>query len=570
MYIRPRYRRPGYAVASERTVPSWVRSVLFLAAAVLVVYLLWTAVMRLLGVGNSLERTGVILSVEERGTVTVSIDGKDQRGEDGMMLFPGESVSTGPSAHASLSFFDGTYIRLDSATDVLIDESERGNEESIVTGTLETGSVWVTTPSSRTYSGSILRSIKTARLQFDLEPGTEALLTESSVTTYATEGAGIAITLSDGRTFSISEGQHWALPEGEVGENVYAYRTTISGAEDSAFILESRKLAKGTTAPTGSVSSGGLSDELLTLNSPTEGTTLNGPLLTIRGKAGVGVASVMVNGHATLLNPADGTFTQDLVPPDGTEDIEVTVQALASDGTILAETHRIVKRAAVAPLSAPTVTSPAKSGETFKTNAEELILRGQAPAGAVEIRVNDYKLQLFSPEKGEWSYVASIRLKNMIPGTNVFNVVATDAQGRKSDPGVITIIQGEGSTGVVTSAAGTASSGTAPVVTDPASLPNNDPISPGTLTVTAPAEGTSYTMETGSGFLLEGKTSKQTASVWVNDYKLQLYTAGKDFWNYRAEEALKTLKQGTNTYKIVARNDKNEILDVLTYTVEKK
>lgn len=546
-----------------------------LGAMVLLAYLLWTALMHLLGVGNSLERTGAVLSVEERGTVTVNIDGKDQHAEDGMLLFPGESVSTGPGAHAALTFFDGTYIRLDSSSDVHVEESERGNEQSILSLTLQAGSAWMTTPSSRAFSGSIVRQIKTTRLQLDLEPGTEASIGDTMVNAYQTEGSGIAITLSDGRTFTISEGQGWTLPQGgTVTDNVYATRTTLNGAEDLPFVLESRKIAHAITAPAPTSGSGALQGEALTVTAPAEGSTVTGPLLTVRGVAGQGVASITVNGHATILNPADGTFTQDLVPPDGTEDIEVTVQALGADGTILGETHRMVKRAPVGPLPSPTFTSPAKTGETFKTNADELILRGQAPAGTVEIRVNDYKLQLFNPDKGEWSYVASLKLKNMVVGTNVYNVVATDAQGRKSAPGVLTIIQGQGDGGVVsagTSSAGsTASAAASSAPLDPTTLPQNDPISPGTLTVTAPAEGTTYTMETGSGFLLEGKTSTATASVWVNDYRLQLYTAGKNFWNYRAEEALGTLKTGTNTYKIVARNKENQILDLLTYTVEKK
>ena len=89
---------------------------------------------------------------------------------------------------------------------------------------------------------------------------------------------------------------------------------------------------------------------------------------------------------------------------------------------------------------------------------------------------------------------------------------------------------------------------------------------PGTLAVTGPAAGTQFTA-TGSEFLLEGTTPKSTASVWVNGYKLQLYTPGKTFWNYIAKVEFKTLKVGTNVYKIVARNAKDEILDVLEYTV---
>jgi hypothetical protein len=101
---------------------------------------------------------------------------------------------------------------------------------------------------------------------------------------------------------------------------------------------------------------------------------------------------------------------------------------------------------------------------------------------------------------------------------------------------------------------------------DETSLPQNDPLRPGTLAVTAPMPGAQYTA-TGSEFLLEGTTIKETASVWVNGYKLQLYTPGKLTWNYIAKTDYGTLKRGTNVYRIVSRNAEQQILDVFQYTV---
>jgi hypothetical protein len=78
--------------------------------------------------------------------------------------------------------------------------------------------------------------------------------------------------------------------------------------------------------------------------------------------------------------------------------------------------------------------------------------------------------------------------------------------------------------------------------------------------------GTQFT-STGSAFLLEGTNPSETASVWVDGYKLRLFTPGKTFWNYIADPALGTLKKGVHTYIINARNAQGEILDTTTYTV---
>jgi hypothetical protein len=150
----------------------------------------------------------------------------------------------------------------------------------------------------------------------------------------------------------------------------------------------------------------------------------------------------------------------------------------------------------------------------------------------------------------------------MKTGTNVYQIYALDASGNKSQAATITIIQGgEGPEGVVTSAA---SSGAA---TSTGPLPNNAPLMPGSLSVTAPTAGTAHA-ETGTGFLIEGITSAKTATISVNDYTLQLYKAGKTTWNYIADVSLNNLKPGKNTYSIVARNEKNEILDKLEYVVD--
>ncbi len=563
MYLRPRHRHGAYALTQEHTLPRSLRLLLVAGAILVTTYLLWTLLLRILGVTAVVSRAGAFLTVEDRGTVSVTIDKKEQHAENGMMLFPGESVSTGPGAHASLQLFDGSRVRLNDGTRLTITQSERGTP-SHITLNMEEGTIWILTAPQKNLTGSVLWSVTSPTLGFALAPGTEAMLSEKSVTVFSSDSEGISVSLKGHDAFLISEGQQWTMPKsGTVGDNVYDQRSPLDPlAAKPTFVLESRQIfAKllGVRSPSGGP--GAVGTDLLTVTSPLQDSVMQGPIVTVAGSVGQGVTKVMVNGYPAILDAAKGTFSQQVAPPDGAGPVDITVQALDAEKNVLAEIRRTVKRPPAKPLEAPTITVPAKAGETYNTPAEELILRGGAPKGAVGISVNDYKLQLFDPAKGEWSYVASLRLRNMVPGINTYDIVAVDAAGKKSPAARITIVQGAASEGVVTggtSSAGAISSGP---------LPENAPLQPGSLTITSPEPGSSHT-ETGTGFLLEGLTSSKTATISVNDYTLQLYRAGKTTWNYIVDVGINNLKKGTNVYKIVARDKDQQILDSLTYTVE--
>lgn len=565
MYFRPRHRHGAYPLAREHTLPRSLRFLLAAGAILFAAYLLWTLMLRIFGITGSVERAGAMLSVEDRGTVTVTIDGADQRATSGMMVFPGESVTTSAGARASLQFFDGTRTRLNDATTLTIAESAHGESNSRIRLTLTQGNLWMMTAPVKSFSGSVTRSVTSPTLSFELPAGTEAALSPTTIAVFATDGDGVTVELEGEDPFVISEGQQWTMPAGGVtAGTVLDSRAPLDPlAARSTFVVESRQKFLTQTGTAGSASSRSENTGILTVTAPVNGLVLLEPALTVQGTISADVTAVTVNGYPAVVDIGKATFSQQVSPPEGQGEFEITVQALAADRTILAEAHRTIRRAPPGPLAAPTVTVPAKTGQTYATDAVELILRGGAPAGAAGILVNDYKLQLFDPAKGEWSYVASLRLNNMVPGTNVYNVYAIDATGKKSEPATITIIQGAGSEGIITGPSSAASS----TATSSGPLPTNAPLEPGSLTVIAPTAGTTHS-ETGTGFLLEGLTSAKTASVWVNDYRLQLYRAGKTTWNYIVDVNFNNLKRGKNTYVIVARNAKDEIVDQMTYTVE--
>ncbi|MBI3331490.1 FecR domain-containing protein [Candidatus Peregrinibacteria bacterium] len=570
MLFTARHRRGAYPLAPESVVPSVVKWGAAVLVAVLLLYIVGTWVLRLFGVGNPVQRMPTALTVEGRGSVNVFLaDEEMQRAQDGMKLFPGERITTGSNSHATLTFFDGTVVRLDQQTDLTVGENARGAKESLLTLELQDGSIWMATPSKEAFSGAIVRTVETPTLLYSVAPRAEAVLSADSAVVFSSDGAGFMVALrdSDLEPIVLGEGQKIDLPgDRALITDLYAHREALDPMVLRSTFVEESRLQRGALIAAAQGRTNALAASViedvgfLQVDTPTDNQTVTTGTVSVSGKYGVEVAQIKVNDYLAVQVPESRTFSQELALPMGAGEFTIRVAALDLAGEILEETERTVKREVVLP-AAPTITMPAKEGETYQTRQQELVIRGKAPANAAGIMVNDYRLQLFDPAKGEWSYLASTELANMKQGANVYDVYAIDAEGNRSGKATITIVLGEGIEGVVSSA-----QSSTPSTADPATLPTNDPIAPGTLAVKGPTPGSAHTA-TGSEFLIEGTTVPQTASVWVNDYKLQLYAPGKTFWNYIASAALNTMKPGKNVYAIVTRNAEGKILDKMEYTV---
>ena len=174
----------------------------------------------------------------------------------------------------------------------------------------------------------------------------------------------------------------------------------------------------------------------LMVRTPAQDELIASATVKVEGVFGEGVSNIKVNEYDAILAADSKTFSQEIALPAGAQEFDIAIVAVNAAGDILEETRRTVRREFKAP-DPPTITSPANQGQTWRTGKEELVLRGKAPTGAVGILVNDYRLQLFSPSKGEWSYLASTRLGNYKFGENIFSVVAIDDAGNKSGPAVL-------------------------------------------------------------------------------------------------------------------------------------
>ncbi len=570
MLFTSRHRRGAYPLAESSVRWALILRIAASVAALILLYILAKTVLAYFGVGNDIRRLAVTLNVEGRGTVNVYLEGGElQRAQDGMKLYAGDRVTTGSSTHATLSFFDGSVARLDQQVDLTIEESALGTKRSELSLELRQGALWIATPTYSVSTGEILRVVATPVLTYTLPAETEAVLTPLSAVVYSAAGPGVKVAFAsvDREPMTIGEGQRFQLPSAtEIGADMYIYRSPLNPLDvRTTFVEESRvrhaAIARAASVPAPPHVGSGVTVGFLVIASPATNAVLNAGTVKVAGSYGDSVAKVRVNEYDAVLTPETKTFAQELALPAGDSEFEIRIAALNTAGEVLEESRRTVTRQ-IKPPAAPTITSPAKQGETYRTQKQEFVIRGGSPANAVGIMVNDYRLQLFAPSKGEFSYLASVRLGNLKDGSNTFAVVAIDAAGNKSEAATITILLEGGAEGVVAGASASASSKPA----TPAELPNNDPLKPGTLTVTGPTAGTAHTA-TGSEFLIEGLTPSDTASVWVNDYQLQLYAPGKTFWNYIASVALKTLKTGKNVYTIVTRNSDGKILDRLEYTV---
>lgn len=528
------------------------------------VYWIGSRILRLFGVGNPRERSAVMVNVDEGMYGEVSLDGEEwQRAESGMKIYWDDAVRTGPATRMTLSFFDGTKVRLDESSELLVYDSAKGKRESVISLMLERGTLWVNVPEKVNLSGSIVRIIDAPVYSYTLAPGTEGLVRPQSLMVFHAEGQGVKISARRHENIFVGEGQKWIVSgSGAVESDLYVYRSPLDAASARlSFITQSQTILKNLAQQAAVAAAALPSGEFLTITEPGPNAALEGGALTIRGTVTKDVARIEINGRDVVIDDDGISFGQTMVPPDGTEDVVVSIQAFDAAGTLLAHERRTVKRLPVV-LTAPSIDAPAKTGETYRTQSEEFVLRGTAPRGATGIMVNDYLLQLFDPAKGTWSYLAAVRLANLKAGSNRFDVYALypgpGGTQRKSEPATVTILLEEGPVGVV-SAASAGSSNKA--------ILNNAPLKPGSITITAPVAGTSATA-TGTGALIEGTTIPETDSVWVNDYRLQLYKPGKTTWNYIASPDLRNMKPGKNRYVIITRNSKGEVLDKTEYVIE--
>lgn len=562
MFSKRRHRRGPYALAGPTPARGVVATLIGIILLFIIVLFIGWQILSWLGMIGSMDsRSSVQLRVEGNGAVSVAIDGgKAQQARESLPLYPGDAVTTGVGGKATLQFPRGMIARMDEQSDVVITESTNTEKRVAVGVQLNRGKIWVRSMEENiTATGSIVRVVNTPSFQATIPASTDALIGTGSIYVFRAQGLGIVVLAATTKqSIYVGEGQQFEFPStGESDRDLYAYRSPLDEeVERAPFVLESRSIFTQQVA----MSSGIAIKPLLTVMAPLNGAVVEGLIVQVTGSVSEKVSKIRMNGYAVNIDK-DQNFSQELVFEDNGESLEIRTEALDERGIILAQDQRTVRRTNMkknVSAGLPTIVSPGKSGETVSTLAASVTISGTVPEGTVSVYVNDYKLQLFKEGSTTWQYIARLDLGNFKEGTNVYEVIAVDADGNRSAPARLTIQQG-------TAARSSAEDGpNAPQ--DESLLPKNAPLNLGSLVINEPKAGTMYAA-TESGVLLAGTTSPQTASVWVNGYKLQLYKPGRTAWNYIASEELGNLKKGTNVYVVNARDSDDKIIDSVTYTI---
>lgn len=562
----PRHRRQFGTIGEERRTRP--RLVLRFVLGVIIVAIVWYLISTLFSFfdGSAGRKTAAVLTVQSSSAVQVSLqEGEWQNSESNLKLYAGDSVQTRGDGDATITLFDGTRIRLDRSTEITIDASEKlPTTSSALALRVKTGRIWVASPSSASFSGAIVRSISTTNYTADIPAGTNAIVSASLLHIARSEGLGVHVTFSLSQknipNITIGEGQYLGLTEDAKtkmieGQNPYDFRDPVTPE-----LLRDDFFVSSYVSTTSSTQSDGTttvpvtpSDSTpLTLTSPDDNAKITTKSVIVSGKVGDLVTGILLNGSPITIK-SDRSFSAELsLPKDKT--FLIKVEAQDKQGITIGRVERTVQNAYQIDVAPVRIKSPVGSGETLRTSTPEVEITGEAPTNTAGIIVNDYRLQLFKAGSKTWSYLANTSNGNLKIGTNVFTIYAVDADGNKSPGRSITVILSTEST--------TGTGATA--VTPP--IKQNAPLTPGVLSVSAPSTGTSA--ETSDDELsITGSTSPDTYSVSVNGYALSLYAPGSTNWKYIASINLGTMKRGRNVYRIVARNQSGEILDVLEYTL---
>lgn len=114
--------------------------------------------------------------------------------------------------------------------------------------------------------------------------------------------------------------------------------------------------------------------------------------------------------------------------------------------------EEVKKEEAVNPTAEVTFITGPNLGKDWETNSEPITITGTVPAKTKSIMINDYELKKYVPGDPSWSYVAATKFDSLKEGENMYEVYATDFDGKKKLIDSIKIIFGSSKSAVVENA----------------------------------------------------------------------------------------------------------------------
>lgn len=503
---------PGYNVPPRRTLKDYLLPVailLALAAAVVLAFRLWGITKTDDGLNVTAGNlTATVTAPAGAADVFLPATGAWKILDGTTTLGTEERVRTGVNGTAELTLSGGTRVVLAGNTELEVGGLSSGLLNKTAELTLRRGRVWLDATGALRETAvvktTILRvSAPTSALQLAFDPAKN-----NEVTVSVARGAAAA------EVWDSQENQKMTTLPVEEGQTLTLTDRRINLLRIGGEI----ELVKPTPAPV-------LAEVFYAAQAAKSGAT------------------------ATASTSATGETATTATPPVTTEDVNAPAAT-----TETAATETTPPAAATTPglLAAPGITTPV--GGQLTTTATSIKIAGTAPATATKIEVSHnggapYTLGSYRAGSTVWSYNAAVKYGNLLPGTNRYTVVASDAAGNRSQPAVVTVDYSTTAPETATPPSTTASPAVEPAT--PASPAT--PAGSGTFgapTVATPAAGATLTT---APVRLSGSVPAGTTAVEVNGYRLTKgFTAGGSSWYYNAAPEYGNLAAGTNTFTITA------------------
>lgn len=445
------------------------------------------------GKTRQLEDKGVLYLVSGRAEIKQWGDENWTNGYDQAVVLEGDELRTAKNSKIIVKFFNGSVIRLDGGTEILIDKLEsRGNEDNIVIS-LKSGGIWAKRTLDETIesffsvktNNLVIRSVGTI---FDVQygEGTESVhVMKGKVLVDILEEVGSERTVN---FINIGVGQQVEIGQKELGnfrsggtsdllaalsdefKTTPWYRWNISEDKESSvdkkipsttgFEIAATDLPVNENVssindepveiPAEAPEAGALPLAAPVIIRPLEGerNVLSGEVL-IEGTVATGTASVEVS------NSSDGFAEFYVLKSYKAGDTKWSYKASSAMTNLKPgkNIYRIVavnKDGAKSPFAEIIITYEVSTAEppeeliapsvnTFNGDTKTEIIggrivtiKGTVGKWAKAVLVNDYNLSKFVAGSGEWTYFANADYGNLIEGANNFEVYALDIRDRKS------------------------------------------------------------------------------------------------------------------------------------------
>lgn len=194
-------------------------------------------------------------------------------------------------------------------------------------------------------------------------------------------------------------------------------------------------------------------------------------------------------------------------------------------------------------LTSPVILSP-QNGIKIPASQDMIKLEGTAPVEANQIEINGYLLTKFNSGDKKWTYFGATKFGTLVPGENVYKIVAISRDGRRSIPTEITVIY-EGITKTSNqntelnrpTISESINSFSAPVVYRPSVFLSDQ---------------TKVFQTAASVVTIAGNVDPKTNAVEINDFRLKKFVPGNTEFSYIANANYGNMKEGENIYTITA------------------